>query len=82
VSRGTVSADDPLGNCWASHTELTIMHPNVVYPWYPLQRGGHIHETQLADNRALAFTFADADGTLWGSKSRPGRVTCRDRQQA
>ena len=22
------------------------------------------HETQLADNRALAFTFADADGTL------------------
>jgi hypothetical protein len=40
------------------------MHPNVVYPWYPLQRGGHIHETQLVDNRALAFTFADADGTL------------------
>jgi hypothetical protein len=40
------------------------MHTNVVYPRYPLQRGGHIHETQLADNRALAFTFADADGTL------------------
>ena len=57
-------ADDPLGNCWASHTESTTMHPNVVYPWYPLQRRGHIHETQLVDNRALAFTFADADGTL------------------
>jgi hypothetical protein len=40
------------------------MHPNVVYPWYPLLRGGHIHKAQLADNRALAFTFADADGTL------------------
>jgi hypothetical protein len=40
------------------------MHPDVVYPWYPLQRGGHIHEAQLADHRVLSFTFANADGSL------------------
>jgi hypothetical protein len=43
---------------------LTIMHPYVLYPWYPLQRGGHIHEAQLTDYRTLSFTFANADGTL------------------
>lgn len=39
------------------------MHPDVVYPWYPVQRGGHIHDTQLAGHRTLSFTLANADGT-------------------
>jgi hypothetical protein len=52
--------------------------PNVVYPWYPLRRGGHIHETQLADNRALAFTFADADDTLVAIPEEVVRVLERE----
>ena len=40
------------------------MHPDVVYPWYPLQRGGRIHESQRSDHRTLALTFAKPDGTL------------------
>jgi hypothetical protein len=41
-----------------------IMHPDVVYPWYPLQRGAHIHETQFTDYRTLSLTLANPDGTL------------------
>ena len=40
------------------------MHADVIYPWYPLQRGGHIHDTQLKDHRTVSFTVANADGTL------------------
>jgi hypothetical protein len=40
------------------------MHPDVVYPWYPVHRGGHIDELQLAEHRTRSFTFADADGSL------------------
>jgi len=40
------------------------MHADVVYPWYPVQRGGHIHEPRLTEHRTRSFTFADVDGTL------------------
>jgi hypothetical protein len=40
------------------------MHPDIVYPWYPVQRGGHIHEPQLDEHRTRSFTFENPDGTL------------------
>ena len=35
------------------------MHADVVYPWYSVQRGGHIHEPRLTEHRTRSFTFPD-----------------------
>jgi hypothetical protein len=40
------------------------MFPEILYPWYPLRPGGHIHEARLTDYMTLPLTVANADGTL------------------